>query len=516
MKKLWLLVSVMVLAGCSSHAHLVKQQWHEIESDHFRILTDASPDKVESLARELERFRIATGHLLNLTLTDEEKFTIVALKDRLSYEAMVSPASAKNTAGYFSDTLYGRYALLNLNGYSHLKSVHDNWSRQLLYHEYTHYLVARGSRFFTYPYWFEEGFAEFLATAVCDEAGKCLYGSIPVDRALTLSHYGHWNLEKLLTATRSGSSDMQKFQVYASGWLLTHMLMTNGEGRGQLAEYLNAVHAGSDPLKAVEEVFGVSVDALDKQYREYGRKKMTAFALTLGDGYGEISIRTRALEPARAMTELAKVLALKKDQRALQQLRRYAVEEGIDTRQLEYSIVFAALQSSGPETVSTEHPETRILFEPGFDQTYETGASDDYWPRLVYAETLVRKAQQQPESRADLLSEACYLYKSIVERDNSVAAAWFGLGITAAHSRIPAATYHKYFWQAYDLSPQSEPAALALLHSLQEAQMRDEFVRYGKLIIPVLSESDARQRLTAAVKAVESNKAMVVPPTSGG
>lgn len=515
MKKMFLLLIGTLLAGCSSHSYLVTQQWHEVESDHFRVLTNAQPDKVEDLTRELERFRITTSHLLGLSLEHEDKLTIIALRDRLGYQGMVGAEAARKTAGYFSDNLYGRHALLNLNGYSHLKNFHDNWSRQLLYHEYTHYLVARGSRAFTYPFWFQEGFAEFLSTAVCDEVGECVYGHIPVDRALTLQHHGFMALDRLLTATRAESSGTQTLQVYASGWLLTHMLMTSRDGRQRLQEYLAAVHAGRDPVQAHEDISGAPLAQLQKEYRQYGRGKMTAISLCMTQGYGDNRIRTRPVDTATALSELGKALALKGEQQALQQLQSYAQREGIDTQPLQYSVQFAALQAArkqGPETADTPVP-VADLFAPGFDQGWESGVSDDHWPRLVYAETLVHQAQQQPQQRDELLRQAYYLYKSIVERDGRVAAAWYGLGVTSAQSQVPATTYQKYFWMAWDLSLQSEPAALALLQALTEAQMRDEFVRYGKVIVPMVSDPEVRKRLAAAVEAAEHQRALVLPPS---
>lgn len=531
MKTLLLFFGLIFLAGCSSQGHLVKQQWTEVETDYFRVITDASPDKVEALARELEWFRVSVAKLLRVSLADEEKLTIIALKGNFSYEAMVGKESARKTAGYFADTLYGRYALLDLNGYGHLKSYSDNWSRQLLYHEYTHYLVARGTRYFTYPFWFEEGFAEYLATAECDESGTCQYGGIPIDRALSLKHYGHLSLETLLTATRADSTKIQKLKVYASGWLLTHMLISSTERWQQLGRYLDAVHAGGDRLEAYEAIFGARLAELDKQYKQYARGEMAIFSLPMEKRSAEVSVRSRSLDSATAMAELGRILALKGEQHALQQLHRYVVKEGIDSRPLEYSMAFAALQSSRPDGPAVQEVLAGVsgadLFASGFDQAYATEASDDYWPRLVHAEALVRQAQQpvqqsvrhvleqqeqqeQQDTRAELLRQAYYHYKSIVERDPSVAAAWFGLGHTAAHSSVPATTYYRYFKEAYDLSPQSEPAALALLQSLQQAQMRDEFIHYGKLITPMLTDSEARKRLAAAVNAVETSSPHVL------
>lgn len=516
MKKLFLLAGLIVMMGCSSHAHLVKQQWFEVESDHFRVLTDAAPAQVEGLVQELERFRLATSHLLKLSLSDTEKLTIFALRDTVGYTAMVGPESARKTAGYFSDTLYGRYALLNLNGYWHLRAFHDSWPRQLLYHEYTHYLVARGSKFFSYPYWFEEGFAEFLSTAECDQAGTCLYGKIPVDRALTLARQSPLGLEKLLTATRADTPKAQALQVYASGWLLTHMLMSDSAGRQQLGDYLQAVHSGRDPLTACEDIFATPLHEFEQQYKAYGRDKMTGFSLEIQDGYGEITTRVRPAETAVALVELGKVLAVRGESEALQQLRQYAIKGGVDTRQLEYSVAFADLrkiaqgEGTAPRTVTDS--TAAGLFAAGFDQSFAAGTSTDYWPTLVHAEILVQQAEQQPDHREEFLTEAYYAYKRVAERNADVAAVWFGLGHTAAHLQVPATTYQKYFWQAYTLSPHSKRAAVAFLDALQEAQMRDEFVRYGQLILPTLSDPEVRRRLAAAVTAAEKNTAFVLPP----
>lgn len=385
-----------------------------------------------------------------------------------------------------------------------------------MYHEYTHYLVARGSRAFTYPFWFQVGFAEFLSTAVCDEAGECVYGFVPVDRALSLQHYGFMDLDRLLTATRADASQTQMQQVYAGGWLLTHMLMTSDDGRERMRQYLDAVHSGRDPVQAYEDIAGAHLAQLQKEYRQYGRGKLTAVSLNMSQGFGEIRIRTRPLEAATALSELGRALALEGEQQALQQLQYYAQQEGIDTRPLQYSLQFAALQAArkqGAQASGTPATVASDLFAPGFDRDWESGASDDYWPRLVYAETLVQQAQQQPEQRDQLLRQAYYLYKSIAERHERVAAAWYGLGVTAAQSRVPASTYQQYFWMAWDLSPQSEPAGLALLQGLTEAQMDGEFVRYGKLIVPMISDPKVRKRLAAAVAAAEHQRAQVMPPS---
>lgn len=102
MRKLLVILGLLGLVGCSSQAHLVRQQWYEIRSDHFRVLTDSStPEYVEVLVRDLERFRTATIHLLNYSLPDEEVLTVFALKNRASYKGIAGAEMSRKTLGLF-------------------------------------------------------------------------------------------------------------------------------------------------------------------------------------------------------------------------------------------------------------------------------------------------------------------------------------------------------------------------------------------------------------------------------
>ncbi|WP_439134905.1 hypothetical protein [Pseudomaricurvus sp.] len=512
MKKLLVLVWVLSLLGCSSHARLVKQQWYEIQSDHFRVFTDASPAEVEALTQDLERFRLSTRNLLQMTQADSEVLTIFALKDRTSYEGLVGAKLARKSLGIFYDDLYGSYALINLNGYYRYRDVTDSWARQFLFHEYTHYLMARGSTF-SYPYWFREGYAEFLATAECDEMGECIYGRIPIDRATTLNRGGLLNLERLLTATPANTSGITVPKVYASGWLLTHKLMTGGTGnRKRLSKYLHAVNTGKDPVAAFETVFQSSLEESEEEYRAYTRGALSGFSLEYTDGFGEIRTESRKVESSRAVSELGKVLALRGEEDALQSLRQYAGSENIETQMLNYSIAFAQLKREFLQQAQLKsdagEPEDRQersndfivgLWQSDFDEQ----AFTDYWPRLVYAESLRWQVQKNPELRQAKLTQAYNLYKNIVKQNDTVAAAWFGLGVTASQLMVPASTYHKYLWKAYTLSPQSEQAALVYMDALYEAEMWPQFVNYGQVILPIISDPERRRYLDVMVDQIQ-------------
>lgn len=366
--------------------------------------------------------------------------------------------------------------------------------------------MARGASF-NYPYWYREGFAEFLSTAECNEKGVCLYGKIPPVRAYTLNYRRLLDVEDLLRATPASTPEWKVPQIYASGWLLTHMWSTNRDSVKQQSEYLSAVSKGEDPIAAMAEIFQMSVDELDDQYREYSRGRLAGLSITHEGEFKDIQTYVHQVDSASALQELGKALALNGDEGALEALRLYAEQDGIDAEALKYSIAFSKIKTAetammrGAREIDSQTASS-LTASALFGKEFREREFSDHWPRLVYAESLRWEVRQNPELREEKLTKAYNLYKNIVKQDDNVAAAWYGLGVAASQLMVPASVYQKYLWKAYILSPQSEQAALAYLYSLYKAEMWSDYVRVGQRILPIISSQKMRTQLESMVEKI--------------
>ncbi|MBK6740036.1 MAG: hypothetical protein IPG64_20440 [Haliea sp.] len=123
------------------------------ENSHFVAYSDAAESKVMALMDNLERFRGAVLQVSNIKIPQSAPKTLVVItRDRSTFSGATPH---RNTAGFaISD---GTQTLIVLPAFGS-----TSWTHSVIRHEYGHALL----RFmeFSYPTWYEEGFAEGVAT----------------------------------------------------------------------------------------------------------------------------------------------------------------------------------------------------------------------------------------------------------------------------------------------------------------------------------------------------------------
>ena len=137
-------------------------QWVQVSSDHFTVVTNANEKEGRHLLDQLERMRWTFQKLFPKWNVDpDEPIIVIAAKNRKSFEPMLpKELLAKGNAqvaGIFQRGMERNYVLLRLD--SEQEHPYDT-----IYHEYTHLQFRVFDSWM--PIWFNEGVAQFYQNTV--------------------------------------------------------------------------------------------------------------------------------------------------------------------------------------------------------------------------------------------------------------------------------------------------------------------------------------------------------------
>ncbi|WP_323846555.1 hypothetical protein [Microbulbifer magnicolonia] len=474
----------IVLAGCNVQQNLGKETWYQVESDNFRIVTNGDPAAVQTLAADLERYRAVALQLLGAE-PSKQKLTIYAAADRDSYGGLVGEELAEMTNGLFDTTAQGSYALVNLDGRSGERQLQ---AREFLFHEYTHYLSYNGNTTH-YPYWYSEGFAEFMSTMTFDQNGRYKLGAIPEERAMTLVYTSPMPLEQLLRATVYNTPDNEKGGVYASGWMLAHWLLMKSGKVEEFKEYVNAYNNGADPVEALEKSLGMSLAQIDKEYEAmFENGTFDLAGGTVPADFREAKPVVTQLSPRHAVAEIGRFLVMSGyNLEGLLHLFQYASAAGVDSPEL------TAVQADAETRIGNFDRAQQLL------ATVPAGRRDEIWYQTADAWLgLNRQVGLPGEARdRDALKKVRDEFVFLVNNDADTASHWFGLAMAMEMLDYPRDKYVEMLEQAYLRAPREAHIAQWLAQELYEQKDAEFFARVAKpLMLELDNEEEFEQMKT--------------------
>jgi tetratricopeptide (TPR) repeat protein len=286
------------------------EQWIEIRSAHFTVLTDAGEKQGRHVTDQFERMRWVFQKLFPKANVDPaEPIIVMAAKNEKVFDS-IEPAAylAKGQiklGGYYMHTQEKNYILLQLGAeYEHpFASV---------YHEYTHVQFAGAAEWM--PLWLNEGFAEFIQNTEIEDK-DVLLGEPSADDILYLRENRLIPLSVLFKVDAKSPyyHEEQKGSVfYAESWALTHYLMVSDHEKHlhRLDDYVTFVSHKEDPVTAGEKAFGdlkKFQEELESYIRsaDYKQFKLSSAAEPLD----ESSYKVRTLTQVEADAARADVLA---------------------------------------------------------------------------------------------------------------------------------------------------------------------------------------------------------------
>ncbi|WP_062060097.1 hypothetical protein [Cellvibrio sp. OA-2007] len=274
---------LLLLAVCLSSTvfaanieKLAKGKWLQLTSDNFQIITDLKEKKARILIDDLEAYRYFLIELMGMQLQPNlDPLQVLALGSGSSFKHMGLP---KTWAGVFVIHPDRYYAIANVDNYSDdLKK--PSFGRQVLLHEYTHFVQKYSLNRVPHPLWVQEGKAEYLGTFKFD-GDKIYLGNpkaIMFRTAGLYSNAGRLQIDaESIMKTKSLPIHSTKIsdrvvidQFYARAFFIMHYINSSPELRQGLDVYLTAVKDGKNEDEALMQAFDRNFAEFEKNVTDY-------------------------------------------------------------------------------------------------------------------------------------------------------------------------------------------------------------------------------------------------------
>ena len=291
----WLLsclVSCFALLHTSASS---AETWREVQSPHFRVITDGSDRDGRDVAKEFEQMRSVLGaRFNNPALETGAPLLVVAIREPGLYA--LSPSLWKDrdhVAGEFFRGWERQYAMVRLDSFGDL-------NQSVVFHEYTHSILHANVHWL--PTWLDEGMAEFYAYTRF-QGDRILVGA-PSIRLAHLKSESLIPIPEMLTANGGtyGKDVRRNDLFYGEAWVMVHY-MTFGPDMGggaKLNKFISLLEAATPQPQAFQQVFG-DPNAFERALSTYSsRFAMTAGVLPPNQELDAKSFPARVLTAAEA------------------------------------------------------------------------------------------------------------------------------------------------------------------------------------------------------------------------
>jgi hypothetical protein len=303
-----LVLLAILLSVVRASARDKPENWIEVRSPHFVVVSNSSEKKVRRVADQFERMRSVFHSLFpKLQLDPGTPIIVLAVKDEKDFRGL-EPAAylAKGQlklAGLFLLGADKNYVLLRLD-------VEGEHPYAVVYHEYTHLLFGKVE---SLPLWLNEGLAEFYENTEVSE--KNISVGLPIaENVMMLRQNQLMPLATLFAVDRSSPYYHEEHKgsiFYAESWALTHYLKLKdtNENTQRIGDYLHLLEQGVDSVTAATQAFGDLKQlqaALDEYIRQAGFRYWKHSGATEVD---DTAIQVRALDAPKADAVRADFLA---------------------------------------------------------------------------------------------------------------------------------------------------------------------------------------------------------------
>jgi hypothetical protein len=253
-RRLFLLVAV-VFSPLLAPARDKPENWVEVRSPHFSVVSDSNEKQARRVADQFERMRSVFHTLFpKIPIDTLGSITVLAVKDEKDFREL-EPAAylAKGQlklGGLFLRGADKNYVLLRLD-------AEGEHPYAVVYHEYTHLLLSRAEWI---PLWLNEGLAEFYQNTDIREKEVALGQSSP-ENLILLRQNRLLPLATLFTIDHRSPyyHEENKGSIfYAESWALTYYLelRNSREKTNQLVDYAQLLSQHVDAVTAATRAFG--------------------------------------------------------------------------------------------------------------------------------------------------------------------------------------------------------------------------------------------------------------------
>lgn len=356
-----------------------EHRWIEVRSAHFAVASTLSNKRTTVLVEALEDFRVAVAALTNISMPEERVPTRIYILPAPEDDFRLSGA----LKGYMLTRMRGNYAAMVPTGSS---------TADVLKHEYVHFLVHNHSAQ-QYPIWFDEGFAELLAT-VRVKGDILEYGKASPKRMSWLVNGDWMPFARLLSIRDTGQlRPDEKGMFYAQAWFLVHYLNLGGGAVNFLQQshaYLRLVEAGTDSAAAFAQAFDTDPQLLEARLRKYAQR-LTYHRNAVLVPFPEVAMTTRDMPRDEIAAELGALSAQTGGAQAATKYFEAALVANPDNAE-------ALVGLANVFKVTDRHAQARAYYEKAIRL-----APDNANHYLDYAEYFLFLADAEPAKESALL-----------------------------------------------------------------------------------------------------------------
>ena len=257
-------------------------QWIEVKSAHFTLLSNAGDGRTRKLAWQLEQLRGALTALWSWMKPDLNKpLRILVLKDETSMREF-APEYWERRGGVRPASLWVTGPDQHYLAVRADVEVDDQITLNPYLTAYFSYggLVLDQSIDTDLPFWFMRGFTGILSNTIVRE-DRVLFGPIIPWHINALRDLPRLPLAKLVTITRRSAELKQSefLQTFdAQTWALVHYLLFGDQGKRapQLDAFVRLATEGKDPVAAFTEALG-PIDAVEGGLLIYVQRSLFAY-----------------------------------------------------------------------------------------------------------------------------------------------------------------------------------------------------------------------------------------------
>ena len=230
-------------------------------SDDFEIYSSASESDTRRALQHFERVRSFFEQLMRVPARQKaEPVRVILFGSKKEYEEYRPTEFA---VAYYAPIAGRDYIVMS----SAAAEVFP-----IAVHEYVH-LVAQNAGL-KLPPWFNEGLAEVFST-LRPAGDKVVVGEPALGRMYALSREKWVPLSVIVGADHDSPYYNEKNKagsLYSEGWALVHMLQMSPEYGAQFGRLLEEMEKGTPSRKAIEGVYGKSIETIEKDLQAYLRK----------------------------------------------------------------------------------------------------------------------------------------------------------------------------------------------------------------------------------------------------
>jgi hypothetical protein len=297
---------------------IADDDWLHITSPNFEVITDLDEETGRHLIQDLEDYRYFSIEKFGLSLIGNLKpLKILAIGKGSNFKNLDLP---EMWAGVFRLDSHGYSAIANVKDYTtNMKT--SNWGRQVLFHEYNHFLVRFSENSKIYPKWYDEGMAEYWGTfkykndkvfvgdpdAIAFRAQAMVNGG----GTIILDTEKLFKITELPMTSKKLSDQAMVGEFYAQSFYLIHYFNSSPELTAALNNYIRYLNLGYKEDPAFQKAFNMSYSDLDKNAKKYLKKRLLMLVMSSTEGkfnFPTAKIAINKLDKAAFYSQMSEML----------------------------------------------------------------------------------------------------------------------------------------------------------------------------------------------------------------